>query len=52
MSEDVEEVVLSLAINMMKLAGVGKDLTANKLKCLEVIKNGKALEKLKGLENE
>ena len=49
MSEDVEEVVLSLAINMMKLAGVGRDLTANKLKCLEVIKNGKALEKLKEL---
>ena len=49
MAEDVEEVVLSLAINMMKLAGVGRDLTANKLKCLEVIKNGKALEKLKEL---
>ena len=49
MAEDVEEVVLSLAINMMKLAGVNRDLTANKLKCLEVIKNGKALEKLKEL---
>ena len=49
MAEDVEEVVLSFAINMMKLAGVGRDLTANKLKCLEVIKNGKALEKLKEL---
>ena len=49
MAEDVEEVVLSLAINMMKLAGVGRDLTANKLKCLEVIKNGKALKKLKEL---
>ena len=49
MAEDVEEVVLNLAVQMMKLAGVGRDITANKLKVLEVIKNGAALEKLKEL---
>ena len=47
MAEDVEEVVLNLAVQMMKLAGVGRDITANKLKVLEVIKNGEALGKLK-----
>ena len=49
MAEDVEEVVLNLAVQMMRLAGVGRDITANKLKVLEVIKNGAALEKLKEL---
>lgn len=49
MAEDVEEVVLNLAVQMMRLAGVGRDITANKLKVLEVIKNGEALGKLKEL---
>ena len=49
MPEDVEDVVLNLAVQMMKLAGVDRDITTNKVKALEVIKNGKALEKLKEL---
>ena len=49
MAEDVEEVVLNLAVNMMKLAGCSRDLSENKLKVLEVIRNGKALEKFKEL---
>ena len=49
MPEDVEDVVLNLAVQMMKLAGVDRDITTNKVKALEVIRNGKALEKLKEL---
>ena len=49
MPEDVEEVVLNLAVQMLRLAGVSKDITANKMKVIEVIKNGKAFEKFREL---
>ena len=49
MAEDVKDVVLNLAVQMLRLAGVGKDITSNKIKVLEVIENGTALEKLKEL---
>ena len=47
--EDVKEVVLELGSNMLKLAGKGENLEENKLKMIENIKNGKALEKFKEL---
>ena len=48
-SEDLKKVVLELGSNMIKLAGKGENLEENKLKMLENISNGKALEKLKEL---
>ena len=48
-SEDLKQVVLELGSNMIKLAGKGENLEENKLKILENISNGKALEKLKEL---
>ena len=47
--EDVKNVVLELGSNMLKLAGKGENLEENKLKMIENIKNGKALEKFKEL---
>ena len=47
--EDVKDVVLELGSNMLKLAGKGNNLEENKNRMLENIKNGRALEKFKGL---
>lgn len=49
MEDDVKEVVLELGSNMIKLAGKGEDLEENKIKMLENILNGKALNKFKEL---
>ena len=49
MKDDVKEVVLELGSNMIKLAGRGNNLEENKKKILEVIKNGKGIQKLKEL---
>lgn len=49
MEEDVKEVVLELGSNMLKLAGKGEELQANKEMMLETIQNGKAIQKLKEL---
>ena len=49
MPDDVKEVVLNLAIQMMYLSGKYPNILENKDKVLEVIENGKALEKLKEL---
>ena len=46
MQEDVKQVVLELANNMMKLAGKGNNDIENKEKILENITNGKAYNKL------
>lgn len=45
MPEDLKEVVLELGSYMLKLAGLGDNLEENKIKMLENIKNGKALNK-------
>ena len=47
--EDVEEVVLELGSNMIKLAGKGENLEENKFRMMQNIENGKALEKFKEL---
>lgn len=47
--EDVKNVVLELGSNMIKLAGKGNNLADNKLRMLENIENGKALNKFKEL---
>ena len=47
--EDVKNVVLELGSNMIKLAGKGNNLEENKLRMMENIQNGKALEKFKEL---
>lgn len=49
MKEDVKDVVLELGAYMIKLAGKGDDIEQNKIKMLEQIKNGDALNKLKEL---
>ena len=49
MENDVKDVVLKLGSNMMKLAGKGDNLEENKIKMLENVQNGKALEKFKEL---
>ena len=49
MPDDVKEVVLNLAIQMMYLSGKYPNILENKDKVLEVIENGKALEKFKEL---
>ncbi len=46
---DVQEVVLELGAQMIKLAEKGNDIEENKIKMLENIQNGKALEKFKQL---
>lgn len=48
-SEDVQEVVLTLGAYMIKLVGRGDDIEENKQKMLMQIQNGKALQKLKEL---
>ncbi len=47
--KDVQEVILELGSNMLKLAGKGEDLEENKQKIKETISNGKAYQKLKEL---
>lgn len=49
MEDDVKEVVLELGSNMIKLAGKGDNLEENKVKMIQNIKNGKALDKFKKL---
>lgn len=49
MNDDVKEVVLELGSNIIKLAGRGNDLEENKKKILEVIKDGKGIQKLEEL---
>ena len=49
MEKDVEEVVLLLGSNMMKLAGLGENIEENKNRIKENIRNGKALEKFREL---
>lgn len=49
MPEDVKQIVLTCGAYMMKLAGINDDLENNKVKIIEVIENGKALEKFKQL---
>ena len=46
---DVEEVVLELGSNMIKLAGKGDNIEENKKKMLDNIYNGRAFEKFKEL---
>ena len=45
MPEDVKEVVLELGAYMVKLAGKGNDIEANKVQLLENIQNGKGYQK-------
>ena len=49
MEKDVQEVVLELGAQMIRLAGKGDSIEENKRKMLENIQNGKALEKFKQL---
>ncbi len=49
MKKDVKHVVLTLGAEMLKLAGKGEDISKNEEMILQVIKNGKALEKFKQL---
>ena len=49
MAKDVKEVILKISAYMMKLSGKFSNISDNKKKALEVIKNGKALEKFKEL---
>lgn len=44
-SEDVKEVVLELGAYMIKLAGINENISENKKKILENLKNGKAYNK-------
>ena len=45
MPEDIKEIVLVLGSYMIKMAGLGDDLSKNKEKILETIENGKAYDK-------
>lgn len=49
MAEDVKEVVITLASQIMQLSGKYPNLDENEAKILEVIENGKAFEKFKEL---
>ena len=49
MASDVKEVVIALASQIMNLSGKFSELSDNKKKIMEVIKNGKAYEKFKEL---
>ena len=49
MAEDVKDVILNLAIQMMNLSGLYPNPLENKYKVMEVIENGKAFEKFKEL---
>lgn len=46
MPEDVEQVVLELGAYMIQLAGLGQDIKENKKTIKEVVRNGKAYQKL------
>ena len=53
MPEDLKEVVLELGAYMIKLAGKGENISENKIKMIENIKNGKGYEKfLQLIENQ
>ncbi len=45
MEKDVEEIVLTLGAQIMKLAGISSDVNKNKEMILENLKNGKAYDK-------
>ena len=45
MEKDVEEIVLTLGAQIMKLAGISNDVNKNKEMILENLKNGKAYDK-------
>ena len=45
MEEDVKNIVLTIASYILKFAGFGDDLEANKKKAMENIENGKAYKK-------
>ena len=45
MPEDIKEIILVLGSYMIKMAGLGDDLSKNKKKILETIENGKAYDK-------
>ena len=49
MAEDVKDVILNLAIQMMNLSGLYPNPLENKYKVMEVIENGKAFEKFREL---
>ena len=49
MAKDVKEVVLTISAYMLKLSGKYSSISEGKKKALEVIENGKALEKFKEL---
>lgn len=49
MTEDVQEVVLTIGAYMMKLASKGNNIEENKQKMLRQIQNGEAFKKLKEL---
>ena len=49
MAKDVKEVVLTISAYMLKLSGKYSSISEAKKKALEVIENGKALEKFKAL---
>ena len=49
MEKDVKEVILTIASQMLKLSGKYPNISENKKRILEVIENGKALEKFKEL---
>lgn len=49
MADDVKDVVLNLAIQMMNLSGLYPNPLENKYKVMEVLENGKAYEKFKEL---
>ena len=49
MSKDVKDVVIALSVQMMLLSGKYPNASENKKKVLEVIENGKALEKFREL---
>ena len=45
MEEDIKNIVLTIASYILKFAGFGDDLEANKKKAMENIENGKAYKK-------
>ena len=51
MADDVKDIVINIAIQMMYLSGKYDNILENKKKILEVIENGKAYEKFKELVN-
>ena len=49
MPEDIEDVVLNLATQMLRCAGISKDMNTNKVKVMKAIKSGAALAKFREL---